>query len=1298
MNAFQQTRQRIINLLATGFFVVLLIHAGDVAYAQVVTSTLSGTVQDTTGAVVPGATVTVVNRSNKSSRSTRSNSEGIFTFPSLNAGDYDLAVQITGFEQFRESGIHLDPGDTRTLTDVKIAIGSVHEVIAVDAQNNSTVEDTGERSSIITSDDLQKLSLEGREVTELLKILPGAAIGPGGNNGGNQASGAGNTTFDPGQVQLGGGAGNYSMSGAPTNGVAIRSDGVNLTDPGTNSGSLQNINAESTAEVKVSTSNFGADTANGPVVISALGKSGGSTYHGSLYAYARTYQLNANDAFAKGTSQLPRPPDRYVYPGATLGGPVKIPGTDFNHAKKLTFFVSGEEYAQRNAYAYGSASSASTHALVPTAGMRAGDFGPAEIQKYLPPGAAMLTVDQNGNPALVPTAAFGTTFQSVTSIPRSDSRGNPISCRDVPGDCLAGKIDPGTAAIFKLLPLPNTPNGQTVAGGYNYSQLDLVNNDLWQARGRLDYALNSRGDKIYAVYNVEMGATSVPQATGYFASGDSGGLNTPGGSNRNNHTHSGTINYTQVFSRSLTNEIFASVTYSDHYDTPGNKNLLNNSAIGYPYHGAYANGSSQFPTLLDYGYDGLPLGIFPDYSFGPLLLKDFVPAGGDNLSKLLGRHTLKFGVNVERPVVDQTQANVGSTPTNGGLDNYYVSPTFYLPPSANANPTLAQTYHSTCYSGGDAFCGNIGQYGGGNALANFAVGEFADFYQANMAPLINLYNWTTSLYATDDFKVTGKLSVTFGLRAEHLGRWLDNHGLGVAVWRPDLYAGDGDASTNIPLPGFRWKANDSTGQTPLAGFASRAFYYEPRVGFAFDVFGTGKTMLSGGYGQYRFHDGQQDLENAAAAPAGLRTVKINNSGNPGLTFGYVSGLNLSSTSATGSFDCTTTGSCTTNSTSIYGVDGTDSETPLTSTYSFTVTQQMPADMVFSIGYVGNTSSYLLDDGANQGLYVDNVNAIPVGSFFRPDPNPKSSFYGTTVSPINIPGISASQQNDWRPFPEYASIQVLSHKLYANYNGLQLTLNRNKGSLFYGINYTWSKAIGVRGGYFNGIPGDAFNLRNDYGPLSTDRSQIFNASYGYSTGTLYRGFRVLRPFVNNFLISGYTGLQSGPNLQATNYVSNFSLQGNTNQPGGNTALATISNLTYLGTPDVQLQPLLTCNPTGNLKSHQYVNGNCFAVPTPGGQNGPLILPYIHGPAYFQSDLTLAKTVHISESQSLEMRVAGFNFLNHPVRTFSSFEPTATQLLFTPPTGGGPVTQQHADFGFANLLSGRRVVELGAKYIF
>ena len=1252
------------------------------AFAQVSTATLTGIVADQEKAIVPDAKVTIVNRNNHFTRTIATNGSGSFTFSSISWGDYDLTVSRAGFESYSLRAVHLDPGDTRTLPLIQLKIGEVTETVSVQAGGQNQVEDSGERSSLITADELQKLTLQGRDVTELLKTLPGSAISTG--NAGNQSA-IGNSTADSSNTQISGSTSGYAMSGSPTNGVSIRNDGANLTDPGTFSGSLQNVNNEATAEVKVEQSNFGADTANGPLVINAVSKSGGTEYHGSLYANGRTSQLNSTDAFLKRLAYA-KPDDRFVYPGATFGGPVKIPGTDFNHGKRLTFFVQGEDLAQRNTYAYGNVSQAIQTALVPTAAMRAGDFSPASIAKYLPPGSPICYAHP-AVPCPIPTdpatLALFTQYQAVHTVPISSYKGDQISCTGVPGDCLAPYLDPGTKAQFNLLPLPNTANGQTTADGYNFAQLNLVPNNLWTAHTKVEFKQNDRQTFSFS-YTAEYGDTQVPQANGYYAAGNSGAVNEPGGSVRNIHTHSGAFNWTSNVSATLTNEMFVNMAYNYTIDSAHHSNLLNDSSIGYPPLSAYSNQTNQFPTLLDYGYDGLPVGVFPDYSFGPFFTKTLVPGFGDNLTKSRGKHTFKVGVNIERPSVNNIQTNVGSFPTNGGIGNYYVSPTFSLP-----NDTTV--YHSSCYDSIDAYCANSN--GISNALANYTMGDFESYTQANLNPHLNMYEWSSSFYVNDDYKVTKTLSINLGLRFDHLGRWTDNHGFGMAVWRPDLYNSDPVGDSNIPLPGFRWHSIDHS--TPNGGYPTRAFFYSPRVGMNWDVYGNGKTTVSGGWGMYRFHEGQSDFQNILAVSNGQRTINVLNpgvssSGQQGLRASYVNSImaspdpnNVSST-----FTSQITNYPTSTST-VYGLKAGDDESPLTDTYSFTVTQQMPASVTFSIGYAGNQSHDLLNDGANQQIFNDNINALPVGSLFQADPNPQSRFYGITYTAANIPGIPDEEVNDYRPYKHYKNLQVVSHTLYSNYNALQVTANRSKGFANFGINYTYSKALGVRGSYFNGIPGDSFNTRNNYGPLSYDRSNIFNSWYDFQIGSHYHGNAILKGTLNGWEISGTTFVQSGPNLQATNYLSNFDLTGTIPATASQQAYG-VTNKTYLGTPDVTLQPYLTCNPGTGLAHRQYIRASCFSVPPQGGANGPFIYPYVHGPAYLDSDLTAIKNFKMRDTRSLQIRFAAFNFLNHPLPTFTNKAPTETELLF-------PLAANN-NFGQTTFTAGRRTSEIAIKYSF
>jgi hypothetical protein len=155
--------------------------------------------------------------------------------------------------------------------------------------------------------------------------------------------------------------------------------------------------------------------------------------------------------------------------------------------------------------------------------------------------------------------------------------------------------------------------------------------------------------------------------------------------------------------------------------------------------------------------------------------------------------------------------------------------------------------------------------------------------------------------------------------------------------------------------------------------------------------------------------------------------------------------------------------------------------------------------------------------------------------------------------------------------------------------------------------------------------------------------------------------------------------------------------------------------WLGTPDYQLMPTLNCNPAGGSKTNQYINPTCFGVPLPGGPTtgpealstnpsgqGVYRLPYIHGPAYQNHNLSLLKNFTVGEGRILQLRAEAFNFLNHPLVSFNNNDPTNLSmgnLNFA--VAGQPLTGSQLrapNFGIANIKYGSRLVELGAKFTF
>lgn len=284
-----------------------------------------------------------------------------------------------------------------------------------------------------------------------------------------------------------------------------------------------------------------------------------------------------------------------------------------------------------------------------------------------------------------------------------------------------------------------------------------------------------------------------------------------------------------------------------------------------------------------------------------------------------------------------------------------------------------------------------------------------------------------------------------------------------------------------------------------------------------------------------------------------------------------------------------------------------------------------------------------------------------------------------------------------PYTLYQTIHQIGHFEYSNYNSLQASWNKQSGHGNWLVNYTFSKAMGIRGENGTSGVGDPINIRNDYGVLPNDRTHLFNAAYVYQEGSVYHGYKLVSGIVNGWQISGITQIQSGSPLQAVN-SSNFGMGGNflpgaTLPNGVSVAGVGISPSLVNGSPDINAQPILTCDPRSGLAKNQFINGNCFAPPSP-GHNGSFIFPYIKGPTFFNSDLSLFKNFQISESRKLQFRFSMYNFLNHPLTTYNPAGGDGNLNLGF--TAAGKLT--NPTFGYANFLNGNRSIQLVLKFFF
>src|SRR5205807_2956572 len=304
---------------------------------------------------------------------------------------------------------------------VEVAASSVFAVATVDS---------GEKSFRLGTKELQDFTQVGSNAAEYVKIVPGFAIANGTSNKSNYngATIGINANGDSGSQSPLNNA--FSYNGLPSNVLDIAADGAHVSDPGCNCDTPVNPNSDFLQEFRVLTSNFSAENQEGPILITSVTKAGGRDFHGSAFFSARNHSLNAND-WLNNRSGVKQPANSYYYPGGTIGGPIIIPGTNFNKSRQKLFFWTGFEYFKQTL------DTGLLRATVPTAGEITGNFSPTEVAKEgtitasgKAPGCSSIDITKN---KCLQNFAGG-------QIPACTSAGQ------------TGCIDPNMQALMKLLP------------------------------------------------------------------------------------------------------------------------------------------------------------------------------------------------------------------------------------------------------------------------------------------------------------------------------------------------------------------------------------------------------------------------------------------------------------------------------------------------------------------------------------------------------------------------------------------------------------------------------------------------------------------------------------------------------------------------------------------------------------------------------------------------------------------------------------------------------------------------------
>jgi hypothetical protein len=580
------------------------------AFAQFDSAQVSGVVQDTTGAVLPGVDVTLVAEGTGLERRAVTNERGLYTFPNVPVGDYRVAATLTGFKPVSRTGVRVSAG-VNVRVDVQLELGALTETVQVEAA--TTLVDTAVVGRTVRAEQISETPLSARRATQVAQLVPGTV---GGNMGGLPTQAA---AFATGITSINGGRSEEfitSVDGAPS--IRVRANG---------GFTMGMQNADTVEEVQVLTTNYQAEFGRASAgLLRIVTKSGTQRFHGNGFWSGQDDALNAN-TWTNNRAGISKSPSNFNQYGFTAGGPIFLPGA-FNSSRSKLFFFWGEEWDRTRGVD-------NQQGIVPSAAMRNGDF--SEL--------------------LNPSNAY---YRAVRLI-RDPRLGLPCTTADqrgcFPGNIIpADRISPNGRALLNSYPLP-IPGFQQGANNwigtpatFNDTRKDSVKID-WVPEGNHRIAL--RHTWAPNVWNTPESLTAYSSVWDY-----------PG------RTMAAT--YTATLSNSLINEFtfsWGSTNPSNFFGQrncdycPGGGGLVEyptRSQIGLNYPFMFPNTKldpDKLSNLSIQSFSTLQLNQYPGYWY------DFVFLWSDSVTKIRGNHTLKGGVSIERSgMKDQIQLSTASAP------------------------------------------------------------------------------------------------------------------------------------------------------------------------------------------------------------------------------------------------------------------------------------------------------------------------------------------------------------------------------------------------------------------------------------------------------------------------------------------------------------------------------------------------------------------------------------------------------------------------------------------------------------
>jgi hypothetical protein len=1141
-------------------------------FGQAFYGSIVGTVTDPSNAAVNGAAVRLTNIGTDERHQTLTDAAGGYQFLNLIPGNYKVEVELAGFKRAARDRVEVTvAGAVRA--DISMQVGDMTQTVEVQATAPLLQTENANLSQVVNSRSVEELPVNGRNILNLAALVPGVV--PQGTTDGNALTGK--NVFAAGNYQIGGGIANQSATyydGVPAN-AGVGNLTVMVPSP------------DAISEFRVQTNSNSAEFgryAGG--VVNVTSKSGTNQFHGSAYEFFRNKVLNANTFFANanGTGKPAFTQNQY---GLTGGGPVK--------KDKIFFFAAWEGYDSRQG--------ATFLATVPLPAMYTGDFSGyknasgAVIPIYDP----MTQCGQYGN------AACGT-----GTVQRQPFPGNIIP---------ANRINPVAAKIvaFPMFSPPNQP-GQPFTQNINYSKNAASGGNNNQYNGRFDY---SATDKLRAFGRYSRWSSSntpfIPFNNGIY-----------GGDPYSPETY-------------VTTEYVLGVTYlispKTVLDVRASYGRWNYLRIQ-PYTGINMNQTFGFPAYMDQQLPiihGGPGTSVPSFSIGNYTALSGQPGYNNSLifsidddyvltptlSKVVGRHTLKFGADLRDLQNNYYQAPGGGT---FSFDNLITSQNALSPgASGNGLASLLLGYGSS-----------------GNALS-FALPWQSLNYQG--------------YFAQDTWEATNKLTITAGVRWEIPGVYKERYNRAASFNPDELNPALGGILVNgQPVYGAADFIN--TPQHPEKGLKTEHFkLFAPRLGLAFRS--NDKTVIRAGTGIYFLPANLQFNE----GPYGNA---LNQFTNP-----WLSTLNGEVTPLYPISDPFPTGFIP----SLGNLPHSQAQAllvgaapalqlgtmpyPYNEQWNFTLQHQAWGGVAVEAAYAGSHGVHL-PRGSWQADALP-TQYLSMGSALNNlVPNP---FFGLVqTGALSQPTVKQGQL--LLPFPEYTGVSESGGYLgNSTYHSLQMKVEKRfaQGGTVLAA-YTFSKLIADVGslttwldsgvGLASNTPQNPNNLRAEKSLAGFDSRQRLTVAYAVDL-PVGKGQRFL----------------NGGNAVAQKIASGWSVSGgSTFQEGFPLALTATPNVTGF---NLGLRPNVVpgCNPvvSGSAQSRLtgWFNVSCFTVPaayTLGNESQTD--PVLRGPGINNFNVALFKKTPITERFRLEFRAEVFNLFN---RVQFGFPNTSVTTAANPTTG-------------------------------